>query len=223
MARTRIKICGIRTQAAALAAADAGADAIGLVFVPGSPRQISVEEAQSILETLPAMVEPVALFANESPDKILAIARQLNLRTVQLHGQESAEEVRAIAPLRVIKAVAFDAASYVQTLTHWRSSTANVAAMLVDSPPPATSVITGGHGQVFDWNALAKVQTHQLPIDALHLMLAGGLTPENVAQAIHTVRPFAVDVSSGVESRKGVKDIDRIHAFCHAVHAADAK
>jgi len=222
MGRTRIKICGIRTPEAALAAVDAGADTIGLVFVPGSPREVSVEQAQVIVESLPAMVEPVALFANESAGRILSIAKQLNLRTVQLHGKESVEDVLALAPLRVIKAVAFQPDTFQDTLAIWRSGPANVAAILVDAPPPAAAQVTGGHGQAFDWNSLAQAREQGLFADLTPIVLAGGLKPENVEQAIRTVRPYAVDVSSGVESSRGVKDVQLIRAFCAAVRQADA-
>ncbi len=222
MGRTRIKICGIRTPEAALAAADAGADAIGLVFVPGSPREVDIATAMGIVETLPAMVEPIALFANESPGRIVSIAQQLRLRTVQLHGRESVEDVRAIAPLRVLKAIAFEQETLQDTLATWRSGPANVAAMLIDSPPPAQAQITGGHGQSFDWASLAQVMDQGLLADLPRWMLAGGLTPANVEQAIGMLRPYAVDVSSGVEASRGVKDIQKIHAFCEAVRRADA-
>lgn len=223
MGRTRIKICGIRTPEAALASVDAGADSIGLVFVQGSPREVSVEEALAIVESLPAMVEPVALFANESSGRILSIARQLSLRTVQLHGRERVEDVLALAPLRVIKAVAFEPDTFQDTLAIWRSGPANVAAILVDAPPPPDSAqVTGGHGQSFDWNSLAQAREQGLFDDLTPLVLAGGLKPENVEQAIRTTRPYAVDVSSGVESSRGVKDVALIHAFCAAVRQADA-
>lgn len=222
MKRTRIKICGIRTIEAALAAAAGGADAIGLVFVEKSPRCVDVATAAAIIESLPAFVEPVGLFADTPLETIRKITSALHMTTIQMHGRETPDDVLAALPLRVIKALPFGEDKDVQTWHRWRTGVANVSALLVDSPPPVDSTITGGHGEVFDWNAMAASEHHQRIAGMAPIILAGGLTPRNVAQAIRTVAPYGVDVSSGVESSRGIKDLAKIHAFCDAVHDADA-
>lgn len=238
MPRTRIKICGIRDAATAFVAAEAGADAIGLVFVPGSPRHIMLEEAQHIVAVLPPWVEPVGLFCDEPADRILQAANALRLRTVQLHGNEQPELAAALAPLRVIKALPFDGPEPVRAaIDRWRSC-ANLAGLLLDAPPSPGEKLTGGSGRQLDWNQLAQlIQRHPLqrgsapsaeaavgsPAPLPPIVLAGGLRPDNVSQAIATVRPYGVDVSSGVESARGVKDRQLIQAFCCAVRRIDAQ
>ena len=231
MTRTRIKICGIRTADAARAAANAGADAVGLVFAPASPRCVTMSEAEQVIAALPAFVEPVALFVDVSPEQIAATTLNLGIRTVQLHGGESAAFGAALAPLRVIRALHFtpNVDSAVRT---WRRTCPNLAALLWDTPPPgantdSTSADTrdtipaGGHGVPFDWRALATWNDAQDAGSMPAMVLAGGLTPANVGEAITMLRPFGVDVSSGVESARGVKDARLIAAFCDAVRRAD--
>jgi phosphoribosylanthranilate isomerase len=221
MARTRIKICGISTSEALEAAVDGGADAIGLVFAGGSPRYVTAAQAKALVRELPAFVEPVGLFVNESAERVRTLAQQIGLAAVQLHGQETPQYAQSLAPLRVIKAVAFDAAAAASTIERWRG--VDVAAVLWDAPPPALAGVPGeqgGTGRQFDWNALASLwePRSQLP----PMVLAGGLRPDNVAQAIAALHPFAVDVSSGVEAARGIKDPALIRAFCDAVRKADA-
>jgi len=199
--RTRIKICGVRDPETALLAAEAGADLVGVVRVPGTPRYVDAETAESIRVALPPGAEPVAVFRNQSPEAILGWTGTW----VQLHGDESPDDARL--PRRVIKAVEPDAA----VIDRWRRS-GIAAGLLVDGPVP-------GSGLPFDPSALDDLHPmirHQSPI-----IYAGGLTPENVGEVIRRVRPWAVDVSSGVESARGVKDAARIEAFCRAVRAAD--
>ena len=221
MKRTRIKICGIKTIEAALAAADAGADAIGLVFVEKSARCVDMDTAAAIIQALPAFVEPIALFADASLEHIKEVTRQLHIGSIQMHGSETPQQVAAAQPLRVIKALPFNVQLDPDTLHHWRSQVANVSAVLVDSPPPADAQVTGGHGESFDWNAMAKSTSKQRTAGLAPIILAGGLTPSNIAQAIRTVEPYAVDVSSGVESGRGIKDLTKIKDFCDAVRKAD--
>ncbi|HEX7010296.1 MAG TPA: phosphoribosylanthranilate isomerase [Phycisphaeraceae bacterium] len=236
MPRTRIKICGIRDAATAFVAAEAGADAVGLVFVPGSPRQITLEEARHIVAALPPWVEPVGLFRDEPADRILQAANALRLRTVQLHGNEPPELAAELAPLRVIKALPFDGPEPIRAaIDRWRSC-ANLAGLLLDAPPTPGEKLTGGSGRQLDWNQLAQlIQLLQRgsapsaeaavrsPAPLPPIVLAGGLRPDNVIQAIATVRPYGVDVSSGVESARGVKDRRLIQAFCCAVRRIDAQ
>lgn len=229
-ARTRIKICGVRTPDIARAAVEAGADAIGMVFVPGTPRALTIEEAEAIVRVLPPLVEPIGLFVNAAPTTVVDTARSLGLRTVQLHGREAPAGATAIAPLRVIKALHFDAAG-IDRLADWTSEAVpNLAAILWDAPPPPTGLAaaaaaqqTGGHGRAIDWDELAKVMRGSTSTDARQFILAGGLNAENVGRAIEIVRPYAVDVSSGVESSRGVKDVKLVEAFCRAVRATETR
>ena len=233
MSRTRIKICGIRDVATAQAAVRAGADAVGLVFVPGTPRYVEEDEARRIIGSLPPFIEPVGLFVDKPLEAVRARAAGLNLRTIQLHGREGPGYVAELAPLQVIKAVSFDPHDFSSKVMLWRGPCANLAALIVDAPPPvppsadrpavaAAAAQTGGHGRPFDWDELAgrieRGDLRGLP----PLILAGGLTPDNVGRAVQTVRPWAVDVSSGVETTGHRKDPAKIEAFCRAVRQADA-
>lgn len=223
MPRTRIKICGITTPDAAIAAAAAGADAIGLVFVPGSPRLVSLEVARDIVAALPAFVEPIGLFVNNI-EHARRTADALRLRTVQLHGDESPQDVVQLAPLRVLKSIGFQSRYVSDHMATWRD-VPNVAGVLFDAPPSSPDTVAGergGSGRRFDWDALARLVHGGVLHHAPPMFLAGGLTPDNVADAISMLHPYAVDVSSGVESTRGIKDASLILAFCDAVRAADA-
>jgi len=225
--RTRIKICGVRDPETALAAAQAGADAIGLVFAAASPRCVSHDQAKEIVRVLPAFVEPVGLFVDAPVQQIQATANELGLRTVQLHGQESPDMAAQLAPMRVIKAIAFEPTDMSARLDPWRQTPGSLAGLLWDTPksdhndsglaPPS-----GGSGSRFDWAALAKLKDTGSLESLAPMILAGGLTPENVGQAIAQLAPWGVDVSSGVESARGEKDDALIAAFCGAVRDADA-
>lgn len=219
MARTRIKICGIRDAATSRIAADAGADLIGLVFAEASPRRVTPQEARAIRASLPSRVEPVALFVDHPVDSIRSICESTGITTVQLHGQETPEVVEALRPLRVIKALSAKQDDWVSVVSAWKAAAPQLEAVLCDAPPPpdAAKGFRGGHGQAFDWNALAAAKGSGLFTGFPPLFLAGGLTPDNVALAIRTVHPDAVDVSSGVESARGIKDPTLIRLFCDAV------
>jgi phosphoribosylanthranilate isomerase len=218
--RTRIKICGVRDVTTALAAAEAGADAVGLVFVERSPRFVSVEQARAVAAALPAFVEPVALFVDAPLEIVRPLAAAIGVHTIQLHGSEGAEYVRQLSGFRVIKAMAFDVAA----IAKWSlvDAPSNVAGLLIDAPAEASAAaqgLTGGGGKAFDWSALAALERTKLP----PLILAGGLTPANVGDAIRAAQPYAVDVSSGVESSRGVKNVQWIRQFCEAVRQADQR
>jgi len=221
--RTRIKICGICDPDLALTAAAAGADAIGLVFVPTSPRAINKTQARRIVRALPPFVEPVGLFVGTPPDKILQTAQEVGLKTVQLHGNEGPDEIAQLAPLRVIKALAFDPPNMAATIQPWIASIDHLSGLLLDSPPIEADQTSpnGGSGRSFDWQQLADFQRSNASTDFCPFVLAGGLTPDNVEQAISIVHPWAVDVSSGVESSRGVKDHVLIRDFCRSVQRAD--
>lgn len=208
MPRTRIKICGIRTEEALFAAAEAGADAVGLVFHPHSRRYIDPEEAWELIAQLPPLVASVGLFVDPTVEKFMELEEDCPTTLAQFHGDEPVELVKQCGP-GVIKAVRFQAETIGKDLARW-DAVDEVDAILVDGS-------SGGMGQTLDWNALAA-HTDNL---AKPLILAGGLTPDNVGEAIRIVRPYAVDVSSGVESEPGVKDAELIEKFCRAVRAAD--
>ena len=187
-----------------MAAVEAGADAIGLVFWPSSPRAVSVAQARDIVRRLPALVTAVGVFVNQARQDVEAAAAAVGLSAVQLHGDEAAEAFANLA-LPVIKAIGSRQEAAV--LGEWPEAT-----LLVDAVDP---VRRGGTARVADWEYAARVARRR------PLILAGGLMPENVGAAIRAVRPWAVDVSSGVELAPGIKDVDRMAAFCRAVRATE--
>ena len=162
MNRTWIKICGIRDAATAQLAADAGANAVGLVFVDGSPRQVTVEQARKIRFALPLSVDAVALFVDTPAAEIRRIAADLDVAYVQLHGRESPADVAALAPLRVIKAVNVERGQVDAAIRPWRQAAANTAAVLFDAPAVGEE-LPGGLGRCFDWQALASLDRSGLP------------------------------------------------------------
>lgn len=209
MDRTRIKVCGVCDETAIDAAIDAGADALGFVFVDDSPRYLDPARAWELVSALPPFVTSVGLFRDASVDAFCAIEQVCPTALSQLHGTEGDKLVRDCGP-GVIKAVRFEAHTIADRLAHY-DAMAEVDAILVDGS-------AGGAGVAFDWAALARAAAEiTTPI-----IVAGGLTPQTVGEAIAAVRPYAVDVSSGVESSPGVKDPGKIRAFCQAVRAADA-
>ena len=192
-----IKVCGITRVSDGVHAVQQGATAVGFVFWPRSPRAVTPDVAASIVDALPASVAKVGVFVNESVDRIRAIAEQVGLTAVQLHGDEPpayAEELE----WPVIRAVSVDAID--QASDAWGPDTA----LLVDSIDPEKR---GGTGAVVDWKPAAIAAMRH------RVVLAGGLTPENVTSAIRAVHPFGVDVSSGVESAPGIKDMDKVTRF----------
>ncbi len=194
---TAIKICGLSTPTTVVAAVEAGASYVGFVLTAGSPRTIALADAVALARDLPSDVPPVAVFRNDERRLIDAWP----FPWVQLHGEEPHADAALGRP--VIKALPFDA----DAIAAWDDDL-NVSALLIDSPTP-------GGGTTFDHAPLAALR----PSIRSTLFLAGGLTPDNVADAVRVVRPEVVDVSSGVESSRGVKDPDRIRAFCDAVRA----
>lgn len=199
-----VKICGVRRVEDALLAAELGASAIGFVFWPDSKRFIDPYRARPIAAALPPCVSAVGVFVDQPPEYVAGVASLVNLSAVQLHGQERVADYARCGP-RVIKAVAvgtgFDAQS-VRTLP-------DDVTILLDAHDP---VRRGGTGQVIDWTAAAAVARSRRTI------LSGGLTAQNVGQAIGEVRPYGVDVSSGVESSPGVKDAAKLRDFFAAIH-----
>lgn len=205
---TRIKICGITSLQDAEAAIGAGADAIGFNFYPKSPRFIEPASAAAILGELPPLVSAVGVFVNErSPHHVAEIATIVKLHAIQLHGDESPDYCDQLDDWRVIKAFRVDENFLPVHVRRYR-----VAAALLDGPAGANF---GGSGARFDWS-LARDAGQHCPI-----VLAGGLSHENVAAAIASARPYAVDVASGVESAPGKKDRELMAAFVRAVRDAE--
>ena len=208
MPRTRIKICGVRDLDTALAAAEHGADAIGFMFARMSVRNIEAQAARRIMDALPPFISTVGVFVNPSIEKFCDIEEECPTTFTQLHGTEDEGLVRQCGPW-LIKGVRFEKETIAQELARW-DAVDEVDAILVDGSQ-------GGEGLSFDWKAMAELKASiSTPI-----IIAGGLTPENVAEAIRIIRPYGVDVSSGVERERGVKDPALIAAFCNAVREAD--
>jgi phosphoribosylanthranilate isomerase len=195
------KICGITRVEDARHAVEHGATALGFVFWPNSSRAVTTEQARAIVDTLPATIEAVGVFVNASAEEIRQIAAGARLSAVQLHGDEAPEMARALAA-PVFRSVTLADAERV--IGEWPDS----ATLLLDAADP---VRRGGTGVVVDWTKAAAIARVRRTV------LAGGLTPANVAEAIAQVRPFGVDVSSGVESAPGIKDPDKVAAFLAAV------
>ena len=203
--RTRVKICGITNLADAKTAVAAGADALGFIFVPETPRYIEPTDAAAIISTLPPFITTVGVFRNAEHKVIREIAAQCGITSVQLHGTESPEYCAQISS-SVIKVFELRNESDLHTLDDY-----NVSACLVDKPK---SIPTG----TVNWELALKARH-----PTRKLILAGGLTPENVPEAIRHVKPYAVDVASGVESEKRQKDSKKIKAFIKAVRETDAE
>ncbi len=218
MSRTRVKICGITRMEDGVAAAQSGADAIGLVFWPGSPRAVAPGQARAIAAALPPFVTIVGLFVDPTPDHVRATLAALPLDLLQFHGAESPEFCRAFGR-PYVKAVPVGGNAARTDLLEYAARYPDARGLLFDAPPSDGQ--PGGTGRTFDWDAL--------PLELSRpLVLSGGLTAANVGGAIRRLRPWAVDVSSGVEvvgpdgtPVRGSKDPARIIAFIKEVRHAD--
>jgi phosphoribosylanthranilate isomerase len=205
--KTQVKICGVTNVADALAAAGAGADMIGLNFYEKSPRQLALATAVEISRALPPFVLRVGVFVDAAPDFILRALGECNLSLLQFHGAETSEFCTQFG-LMSMKAFRIRDEKSLAELTHYQTD-----AFLLDAHSQSG---LGGTGEKFNWDLAVAAQNFGKPI-----FLAGGLTPENVADAVRQVRPFAVDVASGVESAPGKKDRAKVKAFIQAVRNAD--
>jgi phosphoribosylanthranilate isomerase len=204
-----IKICGITNLEDALVAVEAGADTLGFNFYPRSPRFISPDDARSIIEQLPETVMSVGVFVNESePEQVARMAETVGLKAVQLHGDESPEYCRALGDRFVIKALRVTEDFEPESTLEYETD-----AILLDA---FSSSARGGTGRAVDWSVARRV-SGLVP----QLFLAGGLSVENVAQAIRAVKPYAVDACSSLESVPGRKDAERVRAFIAAVRSAN--
>lgn len=207
--RTRIKLCGFQTEDTVRAAAQAGADAIGFVFYPPSPRNVDVAQAGLLARCLGAWQTPVALFVNPQPELVWSVIAEIPNVLLQFHGDESPAFCESFQR-PFMKAVRMKAGvDLIAESVKFHSA----QAILVDS----WSEAYGGTGHTFDWSLLPKANELKQA-----LVLSGGLDERNVAQAIAALKPYGVDVSSGIESARGVKSIEKIEKFCSAVQKADA-
>ena len=205
--RTRIKICGITRPEDAIAAVNAGADAIGLVFYAPSPRAVDIATAQKVVAAIPAFVTVTALFVNPAVDEVQKVIDSVRIDLIQFHGDEE-HDFCSQFNRPYIKAIRVRQASdVVASCLRFPGA----LALLLDSYKPG---VPGGTGETFDWSLVPKANSKPI-------ILAGGLEPTNVAQAILQVRPFAVDISGGVEAAKGIKDHGKITAFINEVYRVD--
>ena len=201
-----VKICGITRAEDASLAVSLGATAIGFIFWPSSPRAISPLRARAIVDALPESVTTVGVFVNAGRDEIEAAADEANLQAVQLHGDETPALARSLSR-RVIKAVALTG-DIDERINDWPGTM-----LLLDAHDPAKR---GGTGRIIDWDRAAAIAR------ARDVILAGGLGPENVADAVARVRPAGIDVSSGVESSPGIKDPEKLRALFDALAGVEA-
>lgn len=207
--RTRVKICGITRPEDGCQAAHLGADAIGLVFYANSPRVVEVSQATEIVNSLPPFVTTVGLFVDPTPEEVVAVLAQVPLDLIQFHGNEQPEFCAQFGR-PYLKAIRMrDEIDLVTERERYRDA----RGLLLDAFQPG---LPGGTGESFDWS--------RVPEDlAASIILAGGLTPENVGAAIKQVRPYAVDVSGGVEAAKGVKDVAKMAAFIGEVRSVESE
>ncbi|ABM95114.1 phosphoribosylanthranilate isomerase [Methylibium petroleiphilum] len=206
--RTRIKICGLTREADVDAAVEAGVDAVGFVFYAKSPRAVSVAHAAALARRLPPFVTPVGLFVNAAPHELAAACAAIPTLMLQFHGDETPAQCDAVGRpyLRAARMTpGFDLLNFAQQFS-------SAQALLLDAYVEGY----GGGGKVFDWSLVPSGVTPPL-------VLSGGLSAANVTDGVLKVRPWAVDVSSGVESAKGIKDADAVRRFCEAVREADAR
>lgn len=211
--RTRAKICGITRLEDVQAVVQAGADAIGFVFFPPSPRHVDIEQASLLVQAIPAYVQSVGLFVNSSAEEIQNILKKVPLDILQFHGDESPEQCKQIAQAvgrRWYKAIQVKPElDIVEKINKYQKFGAS--AVLLDAWHPD---LKGGTGHSFDWTTFPKLN--------IPLILAGGLNPDNIEQAILTTQAYAVDVSGGVESAKGIKDQQLVERFMQGVHRGSA-
>jgi len=205
--RTRVKICGLTRPDDARAAAWLGVDAIGLVFYPPSPRNVSIAQAQAIVSALPPFVSVVGLFVDEEPQRIIDILHSVRIDLLQFHGDESPGYCRAF-DRPYVKAIRMKPGTdLLLAAANYRAS----SGLLLDADDPSAK---GGTGASFDWALIP-------PDCPLPVILAGGLSPKNAGFALRQVKPYGLDVSSGVESAKGVKDAEKMAAFIKEIQDFD--
>ena len=212
IARTRIKVCGMTDLAEANGLVAAGVDALGFIFVEASPRNVNPEKVRKIVASLPPFVDAVGVFVDQELEVVNEIAKYCGLTMVQLHGSESPQYCEAVSG-RVVKTFSIRSDAEVsETNPFYDPYLEVVSGILLDT---YHEKVAGGSGQTFDWGLIKKCRP------AAPLILAGGLTPDNIAAAIRQVRPFAVDVNSGVETSPGVMDIAAVERLVETVRVTD--
>jgi len=204
----KVKICGVTSLDDAMACVEAGTDALGLNFYEPSPRYLELDKAAEITKHLPPFVARVGLFVNASEATVRETIEKTGINTLQFHGDETPEFCSKFAPMKVIKAFRMQGSQTLQSLAQY-----NVDAYLLDSFDPGSP---GGTGMIFNWDLARQAKDEGKPI-----ILAGGLDPENIAEAIHETWPYAVDVASGVESERGKKDIHLVRRFIDIVRQVE--
>ncbi len=202
----RVKICGITNLEDALSAVDSGADALGFVFYKKSPRYITPEKARSIIALTPSFTTTIGVFANDSQQQVQEIIALTGIDVIQLHGDETPDMCQYSR--RVVKAIRVKTLQSLEPLKQYQDS---ITAFLLDTYTPEG---LGGTGQIFNWDIAVEAKQFGT------IILAGGLTPNNVANAVKRVRPYGVDVSSGVEAKKGKKDHKKMKRFIEQAKSA---
>lgn len=217
MHRTRIKICGLKREQDVLAAVDAGADAIGLVFYPSSPRYVEPAVAAMLLRLVPPYVTTTGLFVNAGVEQVRNVVAQAPVSLLQFHGDETVADCVAAAQAvnrpftRALRVKAeMTSADLLEYEAEYRAASPLFSGLLLDAFVDGY----GGGGKVFDWSLIPENI-------APRVVLSGGLNAQNAAEAVCRIHPYAVDVSSGVEAEKGIKDVQKIQAFIGAVRAAE--
>ena len=213
---TEVKICGLKTPATMTVALNAGADYVGLVFFPPSPRTLTLAQAEPLAEMARGTAKIVVLTVDADDALIDAITAQLRPDIIQLHGSETPERAAVIKQRtgsEVMKAVKVATAADAETAFAYAAPDGPCATVLYDAKAPKDAILPGGNGLTFDWHALEGIAGR------LDYMLSGGLNPDNVAEAVRLTGARAVDVSSGVETAPGIKDAARIRAFLAAAKA----
>ncbi len=217
MSRTRIKFCGFTREADIDAALELGVDCIGLIFVPRSPRCLTLQHAARLRRRIPASTKAIALTMDQPRDTIVAIIETLAPDVLQFHGAETDAFCQGFG-LPFFKAIAMGGAPSNEAVLANCTQYPSAFAWLFDGHAAGEQ---GGSGQRFDWSKLAMMRVENAT-SKTRFLLAGGLNPANVAQAIATANPWGVDLASGIESAPGMKDHEKMHAFVQAVKAADA-
>jgi phosphoribosylanthranilate isomerase len=204
--KVKIKICGITNLDDAMAAVDFGADALGFVFFRGSPRFISYKDAAAVIKSLPSFITTIGVFVDEKPKEIEKITDSAGIDVIQLHGNEPPE--MCDLSRRVIKAIRVKSLESLDPLIYYRDM---VSVFLLDTFTPD---VFGGTGQIFNWDIAVEAKQFG------RIILSGGLTPDNISNAVTRVKPYGVDVSSGVESEKGKKDHKKMKLFIERAKGA---